>query len=220
MDEILSSKLFAPLYAARPGLPRLLQEKLVPVEGDLVLEGLGIDPAVRVVLQNEVHVILACAASVSFADPIREALNINYFGAKRVLELAHECKNLVALHHVSTAYVGSHHPRGTEIPECVETIPGVEDFEAFVDKLIKMEPQALEREEPQILKLFNAQNTYLVTKQLAEQALRKHRGNIRLSISRPAMVSCCDAFPFPGWIDSLAAGAVAVYSVGAGISRR
>lgn len=47
------------------------------------------------------------AASINFDDPIREALQINYFGARRILELAHECKNLICLHHVSTVYTSA-----------------------------------------------------------------------------------------------------------------
>ena len=46
----------------------------------------------RKVLTSEVQVILNSAASINFDDPIREALQINYFGAMRILDLAHECQ--------------------------------------------------------------------------------------------------------------------------------
>lgn len=88
----------------------MVRDRVVPVRGDLVLPGLGIDPAMRNQLTNELNLIINTAASVSFDDPIREALQINYFGAIRILDLAHECKNLIALHHVSTAYTNTNLP--------------------------------------------------------------------------------------------------------------
>jgi len=62
-------------------------------------------------------VIINTAASINFTDPIREALQINYFGAIRILDLAHECKHLVALHHVSTAYTNTNMAHGATVPE-------------------------------------------------------------------------------------------------------
>ena len=46
-----------------------------------MLEGLGLNQQVRDSLINELDVIINTAASVNFDDPIREALQINYFGA-------------------------------------------------------------------------------------------------------------------------------------------
>lgn len=68
---------------------------------------------------DEVQVILNTAASINFDDPIREALQINYFGARRILDLAHECKNIIALHHVSTAFANTNTPNNAVIPEDV-----------------------------------------------------------------------------------------------------
>lgn len=50
MEEIFSSKLFVPLFTERPELLKIIREKVIPVKGDLVLEGLGIDADVRLVL--------------------------------------------------------------------------------------------------------------------------------------------------------------------------
>ena len=84
---------------------------------------------------------------------------------------------------------------------------------------MKMEPQMLEREEPNILKKYNFPNTYTLTKQLAEQNMVKNRGNMRISISRPAIVTCADVFPFPGWTDSIAAGGAVAYAIAMGVSK-
>ena len=79
----------------------------------------------------------------------------------------------------------------------------------------------LEKEEPHILKKFGFPNTYTLTKNLAEQALLKNkRPDLRISISRPAGISACQKFPFPGWTDSIAAGGALIYCMGMGISNR
>ena len=77
------------------------------------MNGLGLSPEIRATLVNDLHVILQVAASVNFEEPLRDALQINYFGATRVLDLAHECKNLIALHHVSTSYCNTNMPKHT-----------------------------------------------------------------------------------------------------------
>jgi len=83
-----------------------------------------------------------------------------------------------------------------------------------------MDPQTLEREEPLILKRTGFPNTYTFTKNLAEQALKKRRNpNMPLILSRPAIITTTDKYPFPGWTDSLAASAAVVFSLGMGISR-
>ena len=44
---------------------------------------------------------------MSFNEPLQDALNINYFGSLRMLNLGKECKNMKAYCHVSTCYVNS-----------------------------------------------------------------------------------------------------------------
>ena len=42
---------------------------------------------------------------------------MNYFGTIKILDLAHKCKNIVALHHVSTVGTNINLPETAEIPE-------------------------------------------------------------------------------------------------------
>jgi fatty acyl-CoA reductase len=62
--------------------------KIFPIAGDLSLKRLGISEIHREVLLKEVQIFINCAASVNFDDPLMDALNINYFGVMRVMELA------------------------------------------------------------------------------------------------------------------------------------
>lgn len=113
--EIFGSSVFDRLRSVHGDrLIELLREKTVPVAGDLTLDHLGIDPDVYTRLTDEVDIVIACAASVSFDEEVDYALKLNALGAKRVMEFAKACRKAVLIH-VSTAYV-SGQKRG-RIPE-------------------------------------------------------------------------------------------------------
>lgn len=71
------------------------------------MDGVGISAANTNMIQNEVSIILHCAANVAFNNPIKNAVESNVAGALRMLELARSCPKLLALIHVSTCYVNS-----------------------------------------------------------------------------------------------------------------
>lgn len=81
------------------------ESKIIPITGDLVVDRLGIPEHERKEIIDNCNIIINSAASVNFDDPLKDALQINYFGCQRVLELAKECKNLDVFTHVSTCYV-------------------------------------------------------------------------------------------------------------------
>ena len=75
------------------------------VAGDLTSPGLGIDPAERTALAEEVGAVLHCAASITFDLPLEEARKINVEGTREMIGFAREAKALGRLErflHVST----------------------------------------------------------------------------------------------------------------------
>ena len=56
------------------------KSKIHPIQGDLIVEKLGISPEDRKILTDNLHVIINSAASVNFDDPLQEAIKINYYG--------------------------------------------------------------------------------------------------------------------------------------------
>ena len=56
--------------------------------GDLIIDKLGMSAADRAMVTQECQVVINCAASVNFDDPLLDALQINYFGCLRMMELA------------------------------------------------------------------------------------------------------------------------------------
>lgn len=73
-QQIFSTHLFEPLFLDRPDFPKWIKEKVIPIEGDLVLNGLGIKPEDRKTLTEEVQIIMNSAASINFTEPLHDAL--------------------------------------------------------------------------------------------------------------------------------------------------
>jgi len=92
--------------------PDLALHVLKIVEGDISLNKLGLSPEASAVVEAEANVIIHCAATVNFDETIKLAVQLNTLGARRVLDLAKNCKNLYSHVHVSTAYVNCIHNSG------------------------------------------------------------------------------------------------------------
>ena len=104
-QEILGSSAFDPLRQLQgEAFSALAAEKIVAVAGDLSEEHLGLDAPPRQQLQEEVQVIINCAAVVAFDAALGTALELNTLGPLRVLEFARGCKEPIVAH-VSTCYV-------------------------------------------------------------------------------------------------------------------
>jgi thioester reductase-like protein len=88
--------------------PSKHRDRVRAVAGDLTSPGLGMEPAARTALAEEVGAVMHCAASIAFDMPLDEARAINVEGTREVIGFARECKALGRLErflHVSTAYV-------------------------------------------------------------------------------------------------------------------
>lgn len=67
--------------------PEALQ-KIVPLAGDVLQEGLGLTEESRVRLQANVSVIIHSAATLRLEAKLKDAVQMNVVGTYRVLELA------------------------------------------------------------------------------------------------------------------------------------
>ena len=82
--------------------------------------------------------ILNCAASINFDDPLVDAIKINFLGCFKLLQLAKQCHNLLAFTHVSTAYVNSN--RLGFIEEKVYDLPGILDPVKEIERILNLDP--------------------------------------------------------------------------------
>ena len=84
-STIFKSEIFAPLFKQKPDLLPELRRKVVPIAGDLIVDKLGLSAEDRAMVCEEANIIITSAASVSFDEPLLDAIQINYFGCQRML---------------------------------------------------------------------------------------------------------------------------------------
>jgi nucleoside-diphosphate-sugar epimerase len=145
---------------------------------------LGFDPKVRAHLIEDLNVIISCAASVNFREHLFDAMKTNYYGAVSMLDLAHACKHLSVLSHVSTAYVGSNYPNHSVVKEVIQKDLCKDDWEVQIKNVLAMDREEVTKQEVALLSGYK--NTYTYTKNLAERHLERYRGNLRIVINRPS----------------------------------
>ena len=73
-NEILSSEIFSFCFANNPGFKKMTLEKIKPIAGDLIIDKLGLSVEDRAELVRELDIIINCAASVNFDDPLLDAI--------------------------------------------------------------------------------------------------------------------------------------------------
>jgi nucleoside-diphosphate-sugar epimerase len=129
-----------------------------------------------------VNVIFGCAASVDFNEFLKDAIQINYFGCLRMLELAKECKRLDVYTHVSTAYVNS--DKEGFVDEKIYDI----DFDIVtkISSIMGMPNSEIVDRSMELIHPFP--NTYTFTKSMAERILLKRRGDLPVILYRPAII--------------------------------
>ncbi|KAH8404100.1 hypothetical protein KR215_009787, partial [Drosophila sulfurigaster] len=166
--------------------------KIVPIEGDVGLENLGISPKDRQTLIENVNVVFHSAATLDFFQSLKETTNINLRGTRRVVELCQQLTKLDALVHVSSAYVNSYI---TEVEE--KLYPSPDDPEKIIQLAETLNDDALKELEPKLLK--DHPNTYTFTKHLAEHEVAKVASKFPCGIVRPSMITAAWKEPIPGW---------------------
>lgn len=103
--EIMTSNVFDPLRGSLgAGFDAFVQEKIVPIEGDVVQPLCGIDSRLRAELSGRIDAVVNVSGVVDFEPPLDEALEVNAFGVQSLVALARDLGG-VPLLHTSTCYV-------------------------------------------------------------------------------------------------------------------
>lgn len=191
LQKMLNNKLFDVLRSERPSA----LNKLIPINGDVGIEGLGLLPADREMLIEKVSVLFHVAASVRFDESLREAIFNNTRSTRDFCILAKEMKNLVVLLHVSSTYTQ------TDKSEVDETLyPSELDWREAI--------KVAESVDEHTLRTFTAKylgtmpNTYTFTKRLAEQVISDYSKSLPCVIIRPSIVISSAEDPLAGWLDN------------------
>lgn len=154
--------------------------KLIPIQGDVSEPNLGISPADRNMLIDQINVIIHSAATLDFHESLKPTVTTNLLGTRRVMELSKQVKNLAAMVHVSSAYVNSFLLETDEI-----LYPAPDDADKVIDLATSLSEDALLELQPSLLK--DHPNTYTFTKHLAEHEVNKMADQFPCGIVRPSM---------------------------------
>ncbi|MEO8577100.1 MAG: SDR family oxidoreductase [Gemmatimonadales bacterium] len=82
-----------------------LAARVVPVRGDLLRRGLGIDYEIRKALTREVTMVVHAAADTTFSRSLAESRMVNREGTRQLLSLCRAIGSLRRFSYVSTSYV-------------------------------------------------------------------------------------------------------------------
>ncbi|KAJ3681564.1 hypothetical protein LUZ60_016053 [Juncus effusus] len=200
-----------------------MEEKIIPIAGDVIFKNLGIKCSQIENLYNEIDIIVNSAATTNFYERYDVSLDVNTLGAKHVLEFAKKCVNLKMLLHVSTAYVAglqegliqekpinigatlnghSNLDIESELRLVEETKRLVHSDESVSLKSIdKVERTAMKELGIKRARYFGWPNTYVFTKAMGEMILGDMRGDLPLVIIRPTIITSLFKDPLPGWME-------------------
>lgn len=225
--DVLGSNAFDRLRAALgERFDRVCREKIHIVGGDLTLDQFGLDAVAYEELTRRITVVVNSAATVTFDERLDLAVELNTLGPQRLLQFAKECGNVPFLH-VSTCYVCGAR-RGViaedfSAPEAArERLPkrpdgGGVDLNGLVEMLraeaakLRLQygadtdacRQKLIDAGMELSRQYGWNDTYTFTKWIGEQLLIRDRGEVPLSVFRPAIIESSYEEPAPGWIDGL-----------------
>ncbi|XP_052749017.1 fatty acyl-CoA reductase wat-like isoform X2 [Galleria mellonella] len=207
LHEMLDDLLF---FRAHEENPKGIH-KVIPIDGDMALPGLGISEEDRKTITSKITIIINAAATVKFDEKLSISTAINVKGTKEVIKLAKECRNLKAITHVSTAFSNTHvdyiEEKFYEPPMSVEALKAVSELDDdLIDAIL-----------PTVL--GNRPNTYCFTKAIAEEAVRKDGEGMPICIVRPSIVLSTYEEPFRGWTDSIYGPTGLIIGTGTGVLR-
>lgn len=225
--QVIGKELFGLLRETHgEGFDDFIEEKVVPLAGDIIHENLGVEGPQLRQMTRELNVIVNGAATTNFYERYDVALDVNVMGVKHVCQLAKQCPNLEVVLHVSTAYVVGEKQgvilerafkQGETLRETTETEPLDIDAELRLAREYQRQvagddaEQKNERKAMKELGLARARefgwpNTYVFTKALGEMMLARELGEVGGGgvpgvIVRPSIITSVHKEPLPGWME-------------------
>lgn len=173
-----------------------LLHKLVPIKGDLndTLD-LGIFPDDLKLLKKEVNVIFHLAANVNFDETIMSTLKTNTLATQILIDMAKNFEKLDVFVYMSTAF--SNTIPEININEIVQNFNYDFNFKNVMEKNSASDINKIDGSAKDMFR-----NSYLFSKDLSEQIIKRNELELPMIILRPSNVTPSYKDPIPGWIDS------------------
>ncbi|CAH1786736.1 unnamed protein product [Owenia fusiformis] len=208
LDNLLKTKLFDAVRKTNPDF----HSHLLPIDGDMLEENLGISDHDVHILQNEVSIVFHSAATVKFDEQLKLSVQMNVLGVQKIIELCQKLTKLEALVHVSTAYANCDRQHIAEL-----VYPPPLQPQKILDAMDWMDDEVVTTLTPKLI--GNRPNTYTYTKAMAEYLLVETCGELPVAIIRPSIVGCSFQEPMPGWVDNFNGPAGIIAAIGKGVLR-
>lgn len=105
-SEIAPSPVFDPLREQHPNLEALFKQKVIPIDGDVTRPLIGIDQQLisKLAADKSITAIVNVSGVVDFNPPLDEALTVNAYGSRHLIDLSRALGEVPVLH-TSTCYV-------------------------------------------------------------------------------------------------------------------
>ncbi|XP_043523994.1 putative fatty acyl-CoA reductase CG5065 [Frieseomelitta varia] len=208
VDEMFKLPMFQRIRKQKPEMLK----KVKALSGDVGMKNLGLTDEQLDILINETDIIFHCAATLRLESKLKDAIDMNTIGTKRVIELSKKMKKLKAFVHLSTAFC---YADKEELDENVYK-PSADPHDVM--RLVQwLDESTIDLITPKILDLHP--NTYTFSKRLSEKLIADEYPNLPCSIARPSIVTPALAEPLPGWVDNLNGPVGLMVGAGKGVIR-
>lgn len=203
-EERLKSLTKVPLFDVLRAFNPDFEQKLVAVPGDVSVLKLGLSPESLEAMKN-VSIIFHSAATVKFDDTLKYAVTINTRGTREVMKFAETLSDLKLVLHVSTTYSNVYLPTVDE-----KIYPGAADWEKTIEICEKLSDDELNILTPHYIDFMP--NTYVFSKNLAEQVSYSFKDKLPVVVFRPSIIVSTVSEPFPGWVSFRNSCAIRFYN--------
>ncbi|XP_050668708.1 fatty acyl-CoA reductase 1-like isoform X1 [Leptidea sinapis] len=205
LEQMTNAPIFTKLKQNSP----TALKKIIPVAGDMTLPELGINPADRDTLVNNVSVVFHSAATVNFGDSLEKIIDNNIRGTIKLVNLSKTIRNLESFVYISSAYSNSDKEI---IDEVVYPLTNkIEEIEKFCKEGSHDNMKAVKKI------IGDKPNPYVWSKSYCETIVNNERKNMRTLIVRPSIVTPVIKEPLPGWTESWVAATGIFSNIAEGI---
>jgi len=207
-NDIFQAPVFDLIKQQKPDF----QDKVSLITGDITLPDLGLSDESKQLIINEINIIFHCAATVRFDQHLRTATYINIRATKDLINLAKQCKNFTSFLHVSTAYSNCNRKDIDE--KFYKPLVTYENLNKLLDAL---DDESITKITPSLIEQY--ENSYIFTKNVAEDMVKNETGDLPLAVYRPAIVISTYKEPMPAWIDNFYGPTGVIFGAAMGLLR-
>lgn len=185
-SERLQEMFDGPLFKRLSSIDKNYTKRISLIEGDLASLNLGMTDNQRQELIDNVEIVLHAAADVRFDKTLQQLCLSNVRGTREIITLAKEMENLLVFAYISTAY--SHSPRDV-IEE--KFYPAPIDPDQMIRVAEYYNEQSTDEFETVTTRMIQPwSNTYVFTKALTEELVRRAAFHVPTVVIRPSISKC------------------------------